>query len=317
MRLDCTHLLTRLHLTGGRGRLASLLAGDCRIRGHEVTLYSRTAGDGYRGWDELLAQRFGRDDVVVHLAWSTLPATAEAAAGREFRDDLPRLEQMLENWTRRAPEQRPHLIFFSSGGAVYGNAGAAPSREDDVCRPMGAYGRAKLAAEKIIERFVAEHDLRSTVLRVSNPYGYLLPESRPQGLISHAIARALDGGELAVLGDGSARKDFIHHTDFLRAMDAIFMQRPRGTFNLCTGESKSVNEVIGLIERLMDRRIARRFAPAAAWDVSQSRLDGTRLREAIGWHPLLTIEEGIGHAIRTAEEEAGANHCSSVEATKP
>ena len=75
-----------------------------------------------------------------------------------------------------------------------------------ICRPVGWYARAKLAAEEIIRTFGERYGLRYTILRVSNPYGYSVPFQRAQGIIPHAIECARSGKTLSLWGDGSARK---------------------------------------------------------------------------------------------------------------
>jgi UDP-glucose 4-epimerase len=280
----------RLLVTGGRGRMAALIADHFRAPGYEVMLYSRGGGEGFHPLDELTGPGpFTENDTLLHLAWSKLPATAEKTPGSEQQHDLPLLEQLLQAATAR----RPHFIFFSSGGAVYGNAPGRPNHEADPCQPIGSYGKAKLAAEKLIEQAAARHGLPCTILRISNPYGYPVPSGRVQGVIPHAIRCAVEGQSLTLWGDGHARKDFIYYTDFLSALDEVVGRRLTGTFNLCAGESHSVHEIIALVEKHTGRKIATDQIAAPAWDVQDSRLTNERFATATGWRPLIGLDEGI------------------------
>jgi UDP-glucose 4-epimerase len=236
--------------------------------------------------------RFRESDTILHLAWSTLPATSEQNPGAEQRYDLPLLERLLKS----AIAHRPHLIFFSSGGAVYGNAPGRPNREDDPRLPIGSYGRAKLAAEDLILTAADRHQLPCTILRVSNPYGYPVPSGRVQGIVPHAIRSAVEGKPLALWGDGHARKDFLYHSDFLSALEAVVRQRRTGVYNLCSGQSHSVHEIIHLVERQLARTITTFQTHAPPWDVQDSRLDPNRLIAATGWIPQVSLEEGIRRA---------------------
>ncbi|MBI2813970.1 MAG: NAD-dependent epimerase/dehydratase family protein [Opitutae bacterium] len=326
----------RIAVTGGRGRLAALLAehlsrtepkdsgpgtntgpaaspGDGRdeprapsraqqgagngaCASHAVTLYSRGGGDGFHDLARLEPE-LANHHALLHLAWSTLPATSERDRGAEARHDLPALEKLLAGIAALAEQSRPHFVFFSTGGAVYGNAPGRPSREDDPCRPIGRYGRGKRAAEEIIERFAAQHGLPCAILRISNPYGYPVPRSRVQGIIPHAIRCAVEGQTLTLWGDGHARKDFLHYTDFLAAVEAVVARRLTGTFNLGAGESHTVREVIALVEKHTGKKITLAFQPAPAWDVEDSRLDNRRLAAAADWRPLVSLDEGIRRSV--------------------
>ena len=288
----------RIHVTGGRGRLAAIVAAHLRTRVGEVELYSRTPGVGFSDLGRLLAGRVvAAGDVVLHLAWSSLPMTSEQHPGREFAEDLPLLERLLGAMGTSGAGRRPYFIFFSSGGAVYGNAGVAPSRETDPCIPLGSYGRAKLAAEEIIRRFYPPGGAPCAVLRISNPYGHPGNPARPQGVINRLVTCALSGAEFVVWGDGGARKDYLYEEDFLAAVENVVRRRLSGTYNLCLGESHTVNEVIAAVEASTGLRVKRRYTPAPAWDVQDSRLDGSRLQQAAEWHPTVSFPEGVRRAV--------------------
>jgi UDP-glucose 4-epimerase len=282
----------RLIVTGGRGRLAALIADHFRAPAHEVALCSRAAGDGFRALDELAdPAHLSGSDTLLHLAWSTLPATSEQNPGSAQQHDLPFLARLLQACTTN----KPHLIFFSSGGAVYGNAPGRPNLETDPRQPIGSYGRAKLAAEDLIEQ-ARQQGLPCTILRISNPYGYPVPRGRVQGLIPHAIRCAVEGQPLTLWGDGQARKDFLYYTDFLAALEQVIARRLTGTFNLCAGESHSVHEIIALVEKYTGRKIATTLTPAPHWDVQDSRLDRRLFSAATGWRPQVALDEGIRRA---------------------
>ena len=283
----------RIFVTGGRGRLAALVADHFRT--HDVTRFSRNPGEGFRNLAGLTAPATLADaDLLLHLAWSTLPASAEQDLDAGQKHDLPLLEKLLQACAARPAERRPHFIFFSSGGTVYGNAPGHPSTESDPRHPIGSYGRAKVAAEEMIEQAAARDGLPCTILRISNPYGYSVPSGRGQGIVPHAIRCAAEGRPLTLWGDGHARKDFLHYTDFLSALNEVVTRRLTGVFNLSAGESHSVHEIIALVEKHTGRKISTTTTtPAPAWDVQDSRLDNRRLRDATGWRPLVTLDEGI------------------------
>lgn len=285
---------SKIFVTGGRGRLATLIADHCDSR---VLLFSRAGAPRFRALDDLLEPAaLATASAVLHLAWSTLPLTSEQQPGHEQAHDLPWLARLLDALAATPADRRPHFVFFSTGGAVYGNAPGRPSREDDECRPVGHYGRAKLAAESLILDRAARHELACAVLRISNPYGYPVPKHRTQGLIPHALRCAMERQVLSLWGDGSARKDFIYYTDFLRAIDAVLERRLTGVFNVAAGESHSVAEVLAAVEATTDRQIVLAPQPAPAWDVRDSRIDNSKLCTATGWRPQVSLAEGIRRA---------------------
>jgi UDP-glucose 4-epimerase len=284
----------RILVTGGRGRLASLIADHYRAPEHTTTLYSRSAGPGFVALSQLLdPTHLAGANALLHLAWSTLPATAEQSPASDSQQDLALLEKLLSALAAVPAAARPLFVFFSSGGAVYGNAPGRPSREDDPCQPIGRYGASKLAAEQLINAAAAHHGLACAILRIANPYGYPVPSGRVQGVIPHAIRAAAEGRPLTLWGDGQARKDFLYYTDFLSALQMVTDRRLTGTYNICSGESHSVREIIALVERHTGRTVAATTTPAPAWDVRDSRLDPAKFIAATDWQPQVSLDEGV------------------------
>lgn len=282
-----------IFITGGRGVLAAALARHFRERGREVVTFSRTAGDGHHALEELFTGKwFERPATLLHLAWSTLPFSAEQSALAHSNTDLVLLARLLEQVRRAA--MPPHFVFFSSGGTIYGDAqNNQPSREEDVCRPRGRHGHAKLAAERLLHEETQQHGLSTALLRISNPYGYRVPLGRPQGIIPIAIQCARTGTPLNLWGDGTARKDFLHFADFATAMDLVVERRLPGIYNVASGQSHTLRELLAMIEQATGRKIDIRHENAHSWDVHDSLLDNARFCRATGWKPIVSLVEGV------------------------
>jgi UDP-glucose 4-epimerase len=287
-------------LTGSRGRLANILRHffekDSRYRVHG---FSRTQGDGHLLYPDMFTSGIlARTDVLFHLAWSTVPITSEQQPGLEWQVDLPALAGLLQKISKDEIRRRIHFIFFSSGGTVYGNAPGRPSNENDPVAPRGWHGSGKVAAEHLINQFAAMTGLRSTILRLSNPFGFPSVEHRPQGAIPLIIRAAYSGEPFKVWGDGNARKDFIYYTDMTAAVEAIIEQGLTGTFNISAGKSFSIRAVAAEIERLTERQVNLTCSPEYAWDVTISLIDNTLLRSKAGWTPVVPLDEGLKRTIK-------------------
>ena len=293
--MDAAPLSKRIILTGGRSRLAGVIRQHFSGLGAQLVSLSRSEGDSHLGLENLFVNNMvDHADTLLHMAWSTVPISSERHVGLEWREDIPLLLKVLETICASPNRDRLHFVFFSSGGAVYGNArDGKPSAETDPCEPIGWYGHAKLAAERLIEEYGRRHGLVYTILRISNPYGFPVPAHKPQGVIPFIIKSARDGSPLSIWGDGSARKDFLHHTDFVPALEGVIRTRATGIYNVSSGQSHSVKEVIAFAEEAIGRKVSLRHVPAHAWDVHDSLLDNSKLRHALGWQPVTSLRDGI------------------------
>ena len=293
--MDAAPFSPRILLTGGRSRLAGVVYRHLTGAGAQVTSLSRSEGEHHLGLENLFVNNLvDTADTILHLAWSTVPLSSERHVGLEWEQDLPLLIKVLQAVCASPNRARLHFVFFSSGGTVYGNArDGRPSRESDPCAPIGWYGQAKLAAERLIEEYGQRHGLAYTILRISNPYGFPVPPHKPQGIVPFLLHSARSGAPFSVWGDGTARKDFLHHTDFTAALEQVVRTRPAGTFNVSSGASHTVNEVIAGVEQAVGKKIRIQQSPANSWDVHDSLLDNAKLKAAIAWQPVVSLAEGI------------------------
>lgn len=288
-------------LTGGRGRLASAIFDYQTGRNNGIQAFSRTAGGGYQGLDDLLKPGLWEQaDFLLHAAWGTVPLVSERAPATEWETDLPWLARMLRHFGERGARRPIHFVFFSSGGTVYGDAlDGTASKEKDLLYPKGWHGLAKVQAETLVREACAHYEMPCTILRISNPYGMASATVRPQGIIPILASCALDGSVFRLWGDGHAEKDFIHINDFNDAVNQVISGRITGTYNLSSGRSFSVNSVITKIEDLTGLPINVVHEPGYKWDVVASRLDNSAFRNVSNWTPRIALEDGLRECVDT------------------
>ncbi len=277
----------RIAISGGKGRLAPGLAGYLGGLGHEVVLCSRSPSVGMLNLNELLSShQLGRFDAVLHLGWSTVPLTAEETPEVEQEQDLSFVRGLVEAAARCGEAVK--VVFFSTA-AVYGDTGREPVTEEAPCRPLGRYAAAKLDAERIL---LGQHG-DSCVLRITNVVGSWCPQTRPQGIIPVLVRAVVDGSLVRIWGDGSAVKDYLAASDLHRAVEAVLTHDSRGVFNVASGHSLSVNELITLVENAHGRPIRQSDLPRCSWDVTTSWVSSAKLRRDTGWTPRLSPLEYV------------------------
>lgn len=273
--------------------------------GCEVTGFSRNADTAHSSL-VTFSQELEHDhfDALVHLAWSTVPSTAEIEPGVEWREDLPLLSTMLRDLdVRRAASGRAPLLVFFSSCAVYGEALQSGHVFDEACtlRPIGWYARGKVQAEQLIGAF-AERGNPAVVLRVTNPYGFAQDSRYLQGVIPALVRAGVQGGEFTMWGGGDALKDYLHISDLCRAVECVVQGGVSGTYNVAAGQSVSLRNLVGMVENITGRPVKCRVSPAAPWDVRSGRYSHQALTTATGWKPEVGLREGLPALVRLLEE---------------
>ena len=136
------------------------------------------------------------------------------------------------------------------------------------------------------------------LLRPSNVYG---PGQRlhiGQGLVGVLAERALHGEPLEVWGTGAVRRDYLYVDDLVSATMALVTYTGiQKIFNVSSGESHSVLEIIDMISIELGSVPEICFRPARGYDVPVSTLDSTRLINETAWHPAVKLETGIARTI--------------------
>ncbi len=230
----------------------------------------------------------GRFDGVVHLA---------ALAGVRPSLERPSLyadvnvhgtSLILETATRYG---NPNVAFASSS-SVYGERDDGPFRETDpVERPISPYAATKRAGELVAHTFHHACGLSVSCLRFFTAYG---PRQRPDLAIRKFAERIVLGQPIPIFGDGSALRDYTYIDDIVdgvvRALDT---DSGFAIYNLGAGRKVSVLEVVKLLENALESPVEIEWLPAQIGDVSRTWADITAARDALGYSPHTTMEQGI------------------------
>lgn len=228
-------------------------------------------------------------DAVYHLISSTIPGVINPLQDIEstIKPSLRLLEACIKEKVKR-------VVFFSSGGTVYGIPKHLPIQEDDVGQPISAYGIQKQALERYCQFYQYCYGLPITVLRIANPYGrYQRPFSK-QGLIANILGRYMTHTPVEIWGDGEVVRDYIYVDDVIDAAERVLHYHGSyNVFNIGSGHGESINDIVNLIDRLTDSELSINRYPGRKVDVPSNILDITRACHELGWHPTVSLEDGI------------------------
>lgn len=237
---------------------------------------------------ELLMQLLPTCGTVVHLASETTPGVSARHPMLEAGNLLPTL--LLLEVLQDLPDT--HLIYFSSGGTLYGNPAQLPVVEEAPLTPLSYYGAGKAAQEMLLQAFRAQ-GRAATILRPANAYGPGQPLKTGFGLVRTVLEHIRCDTPLEVWGDGEAVRDYIY-VDDVAAACALFVERPgdNGSYNIGSGTGYSINELIRCAGRVCGHDPQVVYRPARRSDVAKVVLDISRLR-SVGWEPQVNLAEGL------------------------
>jgi UDP-glucose 4-epimerase len=271
-------------LLGGHGFIGTALAQRLRSEGEQVHVIGRQDV-------EQLGVLLPLCGTVVHLASSTTPGTS--AMNPELEIENLQLTLRFLDLLRKQPDT--HLVFFSSGGTVYGNPATLPVTEDAPLVPLSHHGAAKVAQEAFCQVLRAQgHAV--TILRPSNAYGPGQTMKNGFGLVRTMLKHARLGTPLQVWGDGENVRDYVYIDDIVDAtLRLIRKPEVAGVYNLGSGIGHSVNQVRALVERVTGLPVKAIGYAARGVDVRSVVLCCTQMESKLGWRPATGLSQGIAN----------------------
>ena len=297
-------------LIGGAGFIGFHLVSKLLATGRTVTVLDRRTDElpelpqgasyvsGDFGQHELIRELLRCHEEVIHLAYTSVPKTSFE---NPFSDLLENLPPTVQLFAEVAASGRK-LVFVSSGGTVYGEAGTLPIREDHPTKPISPYGVTKLTLESYAHLYAVTHGLKFVCVRPANAFG---PGQKPfigQGFIANAMTSMMHRHPVTVFGQRGTVRDYIYVGDLA---DGIVSALEKGRFseiyNLGSGVGRSNMDVIEAIVPLMEGladEIHIEHLPGRAFDVRANILDSGKLHKDTGWRPGTPFGEGL---LRTRE----------------
>lgn len=306
-------------ITGGLGFIGSNIAHALTKRGARVTildaLLPQYGGNHFNVQDireqvrvvegdirdpHVLAQEMPSTDVVFNLAAqvSYLDSLTEP-----FLDvDINCVGQVhvLEAVRKFAPKAK---ICFASSRFVYGKILTSPVDESHPTQPLSLYGVHKLAAEKYHRIYFDRYGIRTTTIRIPNPYG-------PRQQMKHAkysivgwfIRQAMDDGVLRIFGDGEQERDYLYIDDIVDAFLRV------GATDRTDGEVYNIGSpehvrFVGMVDQVL-RTVGKGRKEYVPWpldyernETGSYRADTRKIAAAVGWSAGPSLAEGVRRTV--------------------
>jgi dTDP-glucose 4,6-dehydratase len=268
---------------------------DSSPRRHELEVVAGDIGD-------LGSVRHAMRDcrVVFHLAALIAIPYSYRAPASYVHTNVGGTLNVLEA-ARECSVQR---LVHTSTSEVYGTALRVPIDEGHPLQGQSPYSATKIGADKLAEAFQRSFDVPVVTVRPFNTFG---PRQSARAVIPTIIAQCL-AGDIVRLGNLEARRDlnYVANTVEGYVLAASTNQAVGRTVNLGSGADISIGELAQLIARLLGREIMvvgdpQRLRPERS-EVDRLVADNTLARSLLGWHPTVSLEDGLRKTIAWMQE---------------
>ena len=259
----------------------------------DVTRFNLMVGDiaDRELTDELVAQA----DAVIHYAAESHNDNSLANPEPFIHTNLVGTFTLLEAVRRHGT--RYHHI---STDEVFGDLALddpAKFTETTPYNPSSPYSSTKAGSDLLVRAWVRSFGIEATISNCSNNYG---PYQHIEKFIPRQITNILSGLTPKLYGEGLNVRDWIHASDHSSAVLRILESGKIGETYLIGADGEENNiTVLRTILRLMgkDENDFEHVIDRPGHDMRYA-IDGTRLREELGWEPQFTdFEAGLADTI--------------------
>lgn len=200
-----------------------------------------------------------------------------------------------------------HLVYASSS-SVYGANKKVPFAESDfVDHPVSLYAATKKSNELMAYTYSHLYRIPSTGLRFFTVYG---PLGRPDMAYFSFTHKYFAGEPIRIFNNGDfdhdLYRDFTYIDDIVEGIERLLYNPPvagetdpHRIFNIGNNHPVKLMVFIETLENCLSKTTGRKivfnkiFEPMKPGDVTATYASTGRLREAVGFQPQTTIEEGM------------------------
>ena len=241
-------------------------------------------------------------DFIIHFAGLKSVGESEEKPDLYMENNVGSTRNLLENMNSET------FFIFSSSATVYGNNPNQPLTENSPIEATSVYGQSKIECENLIKEYAVSKGVKSICLRYFNPVGshqeFIVVEdylNQPNNLMPKLIECVKNGkNTINVYGndyatrDGTGERDYIHIIDLVEghiaAMDKVKKIENIDFFNLGTGQSTSVVELISTFNKTNKQSIEINFVDRRKGDVAICYSNPLKAHNELNWHANLGLE---------------------------
>jgi len=256
-------------------------------------------------------------DAIFHFAALKSVPESENNPNEYFKNNVEGTRRLL-NLMQHASINK---LIFSSSAAVYGDQDRQPINELAELKPKSVYADTKKISEDILRDSAESNNLKVISLRYFNPLGShkdkVISESveSSSGNIMSMILKSAIGLEkkIKVFGkdystrDGTGERDYIHINDIIEGHFKAYKKIDKidcyDNFNLGTGRSISVIELLNTFNQVNNKQINYEFSPRRNGDLAICYADPSKANDLLEWEAEYSLEEMCKDAWEAIQNE--------------
>lgn len=200
-----------------------------------------------------------------------------------------------------------NFIYFSTFH-VYGSSSGVID-ENTALNPKNDYASTHLFAEYYVKQFGYTHNLKYTILRLTNSYGAPAFKDTDKWylVLNDLVKMAFEKEKIILNSNGKAKRDFIGMNDVVRITEKVLkINATDDIYNLSSNKTFEVIEIANIVRNVYEDRYNKKIAIIINNEDKNKYADfyvqNEKLRNLIGFILFDTFEEEIKKIFNKLEE---------------
>ncbi len=207
-----------------------------------------------------------------------------------------------------AKENNCKRVVYAASSSTYGDHPGLPKVEDKIGNPISPYAVTKYVNELYARVYSNLYGMQITGLRYFNIFG---PKQNPNGPYAAVIplfAEAILKNEAPTInGDGSHSRDFTYVDNAVQAnILALFTKNKEAVnqvYNVACGAQTSLLELYDGLKQKAGSELKPIHGPERKGDVKHSLADISKAKNYLGYHPSVSVQEGLAKTFNWYKEQ--------------
>ncbi len=182
-------------------------------------------------------------------------------------------------------------FVYLSGVNVIGIPFLHPITEMHPPNPQTVYHASKLFGEHLTQIANNQHDLSSSILRISAPIGPGIPQNK---IVPRFVMQAINNNPLQIIGKGTRKQNYVDVRDISRSVEQCIKKSSTGIYNIggreCVSNLELARLCIKCLNSKSDIEYVNRIDPEEGiiWDLSIEKAE-----KEMGYSPIYSLERSI------------------------
>lgn len=229
-------------------------------------------------------------DYIFHMAAQSSVMKSWSEPELTKKINVEGTKNLLESALKHSPKAK---ILIVSSGEVYGIQKEFPINESAYLNPISPYAESRVEQESLSSQY-AKKGMHIVVSRSFQHTGPGQPDNFACSSFAKQIVEIENKKKKIVeVGNLAPERDFSDVRDIVKAYLLALEKCPSGVYNICSGKSYSIREILKMLIGNKKIRIAEKEGKVRKVDIPKLVGNNSKFRNHAGWKPEIPMKKTL------------------------